>query len=305
MPATAKTPYDVMIIGGGYAGIAAALQLARAHCRLLIFDAGRPRDRFSTASHDFIGLDERPTAASAAEAKARLLRYPNVDWLAAFATYAYVGEDGLFEALDVNTNRYKARRIVLASGLVDALPKIPGLAERWGKTVSLSPYYTAYALDKAPLGVLAFGEGVFEEALLLADWGPVTLFTDAKIVLRSEQTHALTARGVLIEQERVVGLQGNGANVQLADGRTVPLAMLFMAPPSRLGSPIARQLGCDISPGGAGEYVLTDASQQTSVRGVFACGDIARVSYAVSLAVGDGTAAGIAVRRSLKLTNLG
>ena len=304
MPATAKTPYDVMIIGGGYAGIAAGLQLARAHCRIVIFDAGRPRDRFSSVSHDFIGLDERPTAASAAEAKARLLRYPNVDWLSAFATYAYAGDDGLFEALDADTKRYKARRMILASGLVDALPKIPGLAERWGKTVSLSPYYTAYALDKAPLGVLAIGTDAFEQALLLADWGPVTLFTNASIVLLPEQTHALTERGVLIEQERVVGLHGNGVSVQLADGRTVTLAMLFMAPPSRLGSPIARQLGCDISRGGAGEYVLTDASQQTSVRGVFACGDIARVSYAVSLAVGDGTAAGIAVHRSLKLPDL-
>ncbi|KKB61441.1 hypothetical protein WM40_23065 [Robbsia andropogonis] len=293
-------PYDVTIIGGGYAGIAAALQLARAHCRVLVFDAGRPRDRFSTTSHDFIGLDERPAATLAAAAKARLLRYPNVEWIGASATYAYA-KDELFVVVDTSTTEYRTRRLILASGRVDALPKLPGLAERWGKTVSLSPYYTAYALDKTPLGVLAFGPDAVEQALLLADWGPVTLFTNDAFILPPEQNHALTARGVLIEQERVTGLAGSGASVQLADKRTVPLTMLFMVPPSRLGSPIARQLGCDICQSRTGEYVLTDASQQTSIRGVFACGDIARVSYAVSLAVGDGTAAGIAVHRSLTL----
>lgn len=134
--------FDVIIVGGSYAGISAGMQLARARRRVLVMDTGLRRNRFARASHGFLGQDGRDPAAIVDDARAQLLAYPSVEWLSEAAVAAKKEADG-FVVKAANGERFTARRLILASGVADELPEIPGLAERWDGTCSIARIATA------------------------------------------------------------------------------------------------------------------------------------------------------------------
>lgn len=134
--------FDVIIVGGSYAGISAGMQLARARRRVLVMDTGLRRNRFARASHGFLGQDGRDPAAIADDARAQLLAYPSVEWLSEAAVAAKKEADG-FVVKAANGERFTARRLILASGVADELPEIPGLAERCDGTCSIARIATA------------------------------------------------------------------------------------------------------------------------------------------------------------------
>lgn len=289
------TLFDVIVVGGSYAGLSAALQLARARRRIAVVDAGQRRNRFAAASHGFLGQDGQPAAQIVQEARAQLLAYPTVQWQQGQAVAAQP-RDGGFE-VELPGITLQARRLVLATGVVDELPAIEGLAERWGRTVFHCPYCHGYELDQGAIGVLAQGPLSMHHALMLPDWGRVTLFLNGAFEPDAAQALALAERGVTVEAAPVRRLT-EWATVELADGRRVPLAGLFTATRTRMASPLAEQLGCEFEPGPAGDY-LRRTMTQTTVPGVFACGDAAMPFGNVALAVGDGTFTGTAAHRSL------
>ncbi len=293
--------FDALVVGGSYAGLSAALQLARARRQVLVVDAGLRRNRFAATSHGFLGQDGRPPGAIADEARAQLLAYPNVAWRDATATQAEAeGGAGFALSLDDGT-RVAGRRLLLALGVHDSLPPVPGLAERWGRSVFHCPYCHGYELERGRIGVLAGSPAAaLHQALMLPDWGTVTLFTGEAFVPDAEQRAALAARGVSVETAPVVRLHDR-ATVELGDGRRLPLDGLFVAPRTRPSTPLAAQLGCVHEDGPLGPFVRTDARKQTSVPGVFACGDAARLAGNVALAVGDGAMAGAAAHQSLSV----
>lgn len=292
-------PYDVIIVGGSYAGIAAGLQAARARRDVLVIDAGEPRNRFAHASHGFLGQDGRPPAAITADARAQLLAYPTVTWREGRASEA-AGSIDAFAVSTANGERHDARRLVLATGIVDHLPEIPGLRQRWGRTVVHCPYCHGYEFAQGPLGVLASGPLALHHAQLVPDWGPTTLFLNDSFTPDDEQQAMLRRRNVTIVAGAVAAVTGNDdVTVELADGRTFPLAGLFAAPRTEPASALAAQLGCAFTEGMLGPYVTTDEFKATSVPGVFACGDAALAMTSVSLAVADGAMAGVAAHRSL------
>jgi thioredoxin reductase len=290
--------YDVIVVGGSYAGMAAAMQLARARRAVMVIDAGQRRNRFADASHGFLGQDGRAPAVIAAEARAQLLAYPTVTWLDATATRARESETGFVVEL-ADGAAHESNRLILATGVVDELPAIPGLRERWGKSVFHCPYCHGYELDNGQLGVLATGPLAMHQAMLVPDWGQTTLFTNSAFEVDSDQAALLAARGVTIETACVTAITGERTDVTLCDGRTVPLAGLFTAPRTRMASPLAEQLQCTFEDGAFGPVIQIDAMKETSVRGVFACGDAARATGTVTFAVADGATAGIAAHRSL------
>ncbi len=147
--------YDVVIIGGSYAGLAAALPLARARRSVLVLDAGQRRNRFVTASHGMLGFDGQAPEAIVAKGRADVLAYPTVTLRETTVT-AIRAVDGAFVVL-AGDEDHQARRIILATGVVDELPAVPGVAERWGKTVFVCPYCDGYERDLGRLGVLATG----------------------------------------------------------------------------------------------------------------------------------------------------
>lgn len=290
--------YDVIIVGGSYAGMSAGLQLARARRKVLVIDVGERRNRFAAHSHGFLGQDGREPGAIAAEAREQLERYPGVTWLEGRAEGARRIEGGF--AVDLGTGRVaSARRLVLAAGVSDSLPEIPGLRQRWGRSVFHCPYCHGYELNQGRIGVLAVSEHSMHHALMLPDWGTTTLFTNGVFTPDAEQIRQLAARGATVEAALVREVRGEGADLVLDDGRMFELDGLFAMPRTSLQIPWVEQLGCELEAGPMGNFVRTDAMKQTTVKGVFACGDIARAAGSVALSVGDGAMAGAATHRSL------
>lgn len=290
--------FDAIVLGGSYAGLSAALPLARARRRVLVIDAGVRRNRFAATSHNFLGQDGRAPAAIAADGRAQLMAYPTVQWVDDTAVQATAAA-GAFAVSVTAGDTFTARRLVLATGVVDDLPPLEGLAERWGRHVFHCPYCHGYELDQGRIGVLAFGPLAFHHAMMLPDWGQVTLFTNAAFEPEPEQRAALTARGVVTEAVPVRRIV-DAATVELADDRQLPMDGLFAMGRTRMAGPAAEQLGCAFDESPMGTFIRTDPlTKETTVPGVFACGDAARAAGSVALAAGDGVMAGVGAHQSL------
>ena len=294
--------YDVIIIGGSYAGIAAALQLARARRSVLIVDAGQRRNRFASHSHGFLGQDGQPPGAIADKGRAEVLAYPTVTWQGNAATQARSIPGGF--AVHAGAEEHQGRRLIIATGVVDELPAIPGLTERWGKTVFLCPYCDGYELNLGRLGVLATGPASTHFAVVVSEWaapGQTTFFVNGAVDAQATQLPEFASRGIRVEHEPVVSAGGKAPQVELnlRDGRTIQLDGLFLHPRTRFTTPFAEQLGCELEDGTLGPIYKTNAMKETNVPGVFACGDVALPMSSVSLAVADGARAGIAAHKSL------
>lgn len=291
--------YDVIIIGGSYAGLAAGLQLARARRRILVIDAGQRRNRFAEASHGFLTQAGRRAADIAAEGRSQLMKYDTVEWLQGEATSAQATSEGFRIAVGAAEREEVGQRLVLALGVRDELPGIPGLEERWGRSVFHCPYCHGYELNQGRIGVLAASPKSMHHAMMLPDWGPTTFFLNGAFAPDPEQMEQLHRRGVTIDDGMIECLEGEGANIVMRDGRVVPLDGLFTMTRTSIVSPIPEQLGCAFEEGPTGAIIRTDALKATSVPGVFACGDAARMAGSVTLAVGDGAFAGMAAHQSL------
>ena len=294
--------HDAVVVGGSWAGLSAGMQLARARRRVLVVDAGRPRNRFARASHGFLGQDGRAPADVAADARAQVLAYPTAGLVEGEAEHARRAGDG-FEVVLASGETLRAARLVLATGVVDELPEVEGLRERWGVTVLHCPYCHGYEVADRRLGVLATGPASMHQAMLIPDWSAdVTLFTNGAFAPDAEQRAALAARGVRVEERPVRALLGDAPRldgVRLADGEVVPLDALFTASRTRMASPLAEQLGCALDEGMNGPIVRTDDFKETTVPGVYAAGDATRAMHNATFASADGVLAGISAHRSL------
>jgi thioredoxin reductase len=294
---------EFAVIGGSYAGLSAALQLARARRDVTVVDAGLRRNRFvdeaGGTSHGFLSRDGVAPGAIWAEARRQLLHYPNVRWLAGIADEAAHGDVGQF-IFRVGEERVAATRLVLAIGVRDELPAVEGLAERWGRSIFHCPYCHGYELEAGPIGIIASSEMAHHHAMMLPDWGTPTLFLNDAYRPTDDDILALAHRGTKVEGAIVVRIEGV-ADVVLSDGRTLSMNGLFTQPHTHIASPIAAQLGCALVQGPMGPLIQVDAMQQTSVPNVFACGDAARAAGSIAMAVADGAMAGVAAHRSTML----
>ena len=289
--------HDVIVVGGSYAGMAAALQLLRARRKVLVIDAGLRRNRFASHSHGFIGQDGIDPAEIAHSARAQLMRYPTLTWVEGTAHAAEGARDDFAVGTDTGAT-HRGRRLLFATGVRDILPDIPGLAERWGRSVFHCPYCHGYELDQGKIGVIATGPMSVHQAQLLPEWGRVTFLLNGTEGPDAEARRMLETRGVTIEEGPITGLSGT-ADVTLADGRRLGFAGLFTASTTRPATPLAEQMGCETTENAMGRMIRTNEAKETSVSGVFACGDVARMPHSVSLAVGDGAWAGAQIHRSL------
>jgi thioredoxin reductase len=293
---------DVIIVGGSYAGLAAALQLGRARRSVLVLDGGQRRNRFVTASHGFLGHDGTSPSEIAAKGKSEVLAYPTVEWRDDLVTELRMASPGF--VVQSASGRYEAQRLIVATGVVDELPSLAGVAERWGKSIFHCPYCDGYERARGRLGVLATSPLSIHYARLVAEWsaaGQTTLFLDERVEPSPEELSELAAAGVAVEREKVVAAEGPapGIVLRLRDGRTDALAGLFVTPQTHLPGGFAEQLGCELEQGPAGPFFKTDEPKETSVPGVFACGDAALAKSSVAFAVADGVRASIGAHQSL------
>lgn len=293
--------YDVIIVGGSFAGLSAAMQLARARRRIALIDSGLPRNRYAPHSHGFLGQDGKPPAEIVQQARAQLAQYPTVKFLDGVAANAR-HHAGLLHVEMANGQAVEGKRLILATGLRDQLPPLPGLQERWGVTVLHCPYCHGYEMAGRPLGVLAAHPMSAHQAMLLPDWGPTTYFTQGEFEPDAEQAALLNRRGVRIERTPVVELMGAAPAidaVKLADGRRMAVNALFVASKTHMSSPLAQQLGCAFNDGPQGPLIRMDEFRQTTVAGVYAAGDAAIPMSNATLASASGVMAGVCVHRSL------
>ncbi|WP_191487723.1 NAD(P)/FAD-dependent oxidoreductase [Pseudomonas sp. FEN] len=291
----------VGVVGASFAGLSAAMQLARARQRVLLIDSGRPRNRFAATAHGFLGQDGQSPQAIRDEALRQLLRYPTVEFVQGEAVSARQVEAG-FAVVLADGQETPVDRLILATGLRDELPAIPGLQERWGSTVLHCPYCHGYEVRDRALGVLATMPLSAHQAGLIPDWGPTVYFTQGLYEPEAEQLAYLQARGVRIERTPVVELLGQAPAleaVRLSDGRLIEVQALFAGPKTHMASPLAEQLGCLFDEGPSGPYLRVDGRKETTVPGVFAAGDAASPMHNATLASAAGVMAGFGVHQSL------
>ncbi|MGZ4292553.1 MAG: NAD(P)/FAD-dependent oxidoreductase [Gaiellaceae bacterium] len=287
--------YDVVVVGGGAAGLSAALVLGRARRRVAVVDAGAPRNAPAAHMQGFLSRDGMPPAELLQSARREVRGY-GVE----IVVDEVVEIDTDF-TLRLATGRVlKARRLLLATGAVDELPDIPGARERWGRDFLHCPYCHGWEVRDQPIGVLGTDRRSVEHAQLLRQWSSdVIFFAHAHQVTAAERA-ALDARGIAVIEglvTRLAVVDDRLHGVQLADGRVVPRTTVFMRPTLRGDRDgLIESLGCEVDGEG---FARVDASGLTSVAGVWAVGNAANPRAQVITAAGEGSAAAIAINADL------
>lgn len=287
--------HDVAIIGGGAAGLSAALVLGRARRRVVVIDAGTPRNAPAAHMQGFLSRDGTPPADLLRAARAEVRHY-GVEIVEDRVVDATAG----FALRLAGGRTVEARQLLIATGATDELPDVPGARERWGRDFLHCPYCHGWEVRDQPLGVLGTGPGSVEHAHLLRQWtDDVILFTHDQAVTDDERA-TLDARGIAVVDgcvERLVVTDDRLRAVQLTDGRTVPRAALFIRPALRAHHDgLGATLGCETLAGG---LLRTGADGRTSVPGVWAAGNAANPRAQVITAAGEGSAAAIAINTEL------
>lgn len=292
--------YDTIIVGGSFAGLSAALYLVRARRSVLVLDTGKPRNRFAAASHGFFAQDGSNPLDMLDTMRQQVKAYPGADFLDGKAVDA-VRDGNAFRVILEDGEEVTGAKLLLAFGITDILPKLAGLAQRWGKTVIHCPYCHGYEFSGQKLGVLNLSKASVHQAHLIPEWGPTTFFLNGGTIDPAEAT-TLQERGVIIEPEPVESLVGKGESlsaIRLRSGAVRSIDALFIGPANRLNSDLPERLGCAVENGLLGPIVTVDDMKATTVAGVYAAGDITRAGHTITFASADGVMAALAIHRSL------
>ena len=287
--------YDVVVVGGGAAGLSAALVLGRARRRVVVIDAGSPRNAPAAHMQGFVTRDGMPPAEFLTAARAEVAVY-GVE----IVPHRVLGIEPGFSVRLADRAMVTARRILLATGVSDALPDIPGVRERWGRDLLHCPYCHGWEVQDRPLGVLGTHPGAIQHALLVRQWSDdIVLFAHTLDVSRTERAH-LAARDIRVvdgDVARLVVEADQLTGVELADGQVFPRAAVFIRPhnvPHPDG--IAAALGCERNAAG---FVTVDGNGRTSTPGVWAAGNVVDPRAQVITSAGAGSAAAIAINADL------
>ena len=297
--------YDVVVVGGGAAGLSAALVLTRARRRVAVVDAGQPRNAPAAHMHGFLGSDGLPPGELLTAGRKEVagygghLLFGQVTRVAAVPGSSARANPLSFEVAVDDGLALRARRVLVTTGLRDEFPDLPGMRERWGRDLLHCPYCHGHEVRDQPLGVLGGSAEAVAHAHLVRQWSDdVVLFAHGE-VLAANQREQLAARSVrvvdtpvtrlVVEDDRLVG-------VELVSGRVVPRSAVFVRPRFVPHDTLLTDLGCALNATG---WVDTDATGRTSVPGVWAAGNAVNPRAQVITAAGEGSAAAIAINNDL------
>ncbi|QNF32830.1 NAD(P)/FAD-dependent oxidoreductase [Adhaeribacter swui] len=291
--------FDVIIVGGSYSGLAAAMSLGRALRRVLVLDSGKPCNQQTPHSHNFITQDGYTPKQIRTTAREQVAQYPTVVFQDGLAVSGVKTATG-FAITTENQDQFTAKKLVFATGIKDQMLDIPGFAECWGISVIHCPYCHGYEVRNQKTGLLGNGDAGFEYVRLISNWTPdLTLFTNGPSTLTAEQTAKLKEHNIGIVETEIQSFphdQGKIRSVVLQDQTEIPVTAFYARAPFVQHSTIPQALGCELNEQG---LLKVDMMQKTTVSGVYASGDNATSMRSVASAVAAGTMAGAAVNREL------
>ncbi len=291
--------FDVIIIGGSYAGLSAAMALGRSLRSVLIIDSGLPCNRQTPHSHNFITQDgEKPDVISA-KAKEQVMKYDTVQFINDLAIEGKKVE-AVFEITTQSNKKFKAKKIIFATGIKDTMPDIKGFSECWGISVVHCPYCHGYEFRNQRTGIMANGEKAFHVASLVNNLtDDITLLTLGKADFNSDQITKLNSHSIEIIETKVSEIEhenGYVKNVVFDNGKKMNFNALYAAIPFIQNSDIPVALGCELTEQG---YIRVDMFQKTTIKGLFACGDNSSMMRSVAYSVSTGNIAGAMVNKEL------
>lgn len=291
--------FDVIIIGGSYAGLSAAMALGRSMRKVLIIDSGKPCNRQTPHSHNFITQDGETPATIAEKAKVQVLKYDSIQLHNGLAIEGTKTDTG-FAIKTQSGATFTAKKLLFATGVTDQMPLIKGFAECWGISVLHCPYCHGYEVRHQNIGLIGNGDAGFEFARMLSNWSKkLTLFTNGQSTISQEQTAKLKSHHIEIVEKEIAAfenLNGYIQNIVFSDNSTQPITAVFAKAAITQHCDIPQQLGCELN---EQRLIIVDDFNKTTVAGVYAAGDNSSMLRAVSAAVAAGTKAGAMVNKEL------
>ncbi|MEX0313124.1 MAG: NAD(P)/FAD-dependent oxidoreductase [Allomuricauda sp.] len=294
-----KNHFDVIIVGGSYSGLAAAMALGRALKKVLIIDSGQPCNQQTPHSHNFLTQDGVPPREIAKLGKSQVAQYNTVQFFDGLATEGSKTANG-FEITTSTGERFTAKKLVFATGIKDIMPPIEGFSDCWGISILHCPYCHGYEVRGAKTGVLAHGEEAFEFAMFLTNWTQdLTLYTNGKAHLSPEQIQQLKDLNIDVVEKEIQSVEhkeGYLKQLQFSDSSSSAITALYAHIPFEQHCDIPISLGVELDEQG---YIAIDGMQKTNVDGIYACGDNTTRMRTVASAVYQGTFTGMMVSKEM------
>ncbi|MEP6805077.1 MAG: NAD(P)/FAD-dependent oxidoreductase [Flavobacterium sp.] len=294
-----QNKYDVIIIGGSYSGLSAAMSLGRSLRHVLVIDSGLPCNRQTPHSHNFITQDGEEPAVISAKAKLQVEFYDTVEFYQGLAISADKTDIG-FEIKTDSGKVFSAKKVLFATGVKDLLPEIPGFAECWGISVIHCPYCHGYEVKKEKTAVVANGNMGFEYAKMISNWTKdLRLITNGKSTLTWEQTQILNKHNVEIIEDEIDAIEhqnGNIQNIIFRNETKISVKAIYFKAPFKQHCTLPETLGCELTEQG---LLKVDGFQKTTVPGIFASGDCHIQARSVAMAVSSGSFAGAMINKEI------
>lgn len=298
MKKTKLPEIDVIVIGGGPAGISCALLLGRCRRKVVVFDEGLPRNRLSKQMNGFITRDGIDPKEFLSLARKELIKYDVQIVHKKIKTAKKIGS--YFEVTSENGEAYQCKKLLLATGIVDTLPPVKGIESFYGKSAFHCPYCDGWESNDKKIAVMGRSRSGASLAVILATWSRnITVLTNGKRDIPSEELKKLKKLGIKVNRKKIAQLKGKGSKleqVEFEDKSTLDTEVLFFSFGYKQHSDIPRQLKCEFTKRGV---VKTDKLQQTNIPGFFVAGDASRDMQLVIVAASEGTKAGVAINSLL------
>ena len=300
-----KSEYEVIIIGGSYAGLSAAMALGRSLRSVLILDAGVPCNRNSPHAHNLVAFDGSEPEQITAAMREQVLKYHNVTLIHDRAI-ALSGRDNEFEVSSENGLSLLAKKVLLASGVSDIMPDIEGFAECWGKTVIHCPYCHGYEIRDKKTAVLAHGSAGFEMARLMRQWTQdLTLLSNGNEPFTFDEQRILKSKNIAIINLAVKAIRhenGQVSKIEFEDGSFEDFEAVYARAGVKQNTMIPQEIGCEFDNHG---FIIVDHRQLTNIPGLFAAGDNTTPMRSLARAIAAGNTAGASINHELIIEESG